>query len=429
VRGIVTCRTGVGANANERTEPSDAPRPPRRVIRTTPRPRPTITRRSDTPPATRTRPPPPAHDRSRDPLDRSNSNKCNGRDQPPMSFERAQQLAGDGGDHALSTAVYKTLIRGYAARGEWDALPAVFARAGAQAPPRGVEPRVTFAALADAAGEHGWPQCLQVKPIRRHVFRQSVPRLRVACPPRWCNTAPLSLSPWLSPCRWCVVAARARQLFERMVREGLAGTDEIEGFVGALSESRQYARALGAFERAQAATTAAAAAVAEPEGSATGVGGGHGSIGDGTSQTAIPIAATADTKLYTKLIAAAGRLGRWERALELLADMRARRVHVDVIAYTAAITACQRCGQWREALALFEQMKAHGQAPNKFTYASLIAALEKGGRWRKALATFEDMQVSVEDSIHERPKTSVSFLTGKTVTRSVIRTENCRGKE
>lgn len=322
-----------------------------------------------------------------------------------MSFERAQQLAGDGdAEQALATGVYKALIRGYAARGEWNALPAVFARAGAQARPRGVDPRVTFAALADAAGEHGWPQCLQVRHTERDIFRLC-PSLASAS--HFHPAARQFLFPSHRACL-CIAGVRPRQVFERMVREGLAGKDEIKGFVAALSDSRQYARALDAFERAQAAATAASAAAAAGagfEGSAMMTGGGEESIEVHTRGIAPAIDVTADTKLYTNLIAAAGRVGRWERSLELLADMRTRGLDADVVAYTAAITACQRSGQWREALALFEEMKADGQEPNKFTYASLIAALEKGGRWRKALATFEDMQVSVEYRI-----TSATYL-------------------
>jgi len=43
---------------------------------------------------------------------------------------------------------------------------------------------------------------------------------------------------------------------------------------------------------------------------------------------------------------------QWNRALELLDEMKGNRISPNTMTYNAAVRACSRCEQWEEALEL-----------------------------------------------------------------------------
>ena len=58
--------------------------------------------------------------------------------------------------------------------------------------------------------------------------------------------------------------------------------------------------------------------------------------------------------------------------------MRAAGLTPNAISYSAAISACEKGQQWQRALELLEEMKAAGVAPNVISYNAAISACEKG---------------------------------------------------
>ena len=54
----------------------------------------------------------------------------------------------------------------------------------------------------------------------------------------------------------------------------------------------------------------------------------------------------------------------WERALELLEEMRERGLKPNVISCNAAMSACAKVGKWERAVELLEKMKERGLKPD-----------------------------------------------------------------
>ena len=99
-----------------------------------------------------------------------------------------------------------------------------------------------------------------------------------------------------------------------------------------------------------------------------------------------------DVISYSAAISACEKGGQWERALELLEEMKSRGIEPNVISYNAAISACEKGGQWERALELLEEMKSRGIEPNVISYSAAISACEKGGQWERALELLEEMK-------------------------------------
>jgi len=95
-------------------------------------------------------------------------------------------------------------------------------------------------------------------------------------------------------------------------------------------------------------------------------------------------------------------------ALELLSQMREKKIKPNVFTYNAAIAALAKSSRrnmksksgedeeqlWCRALQLFEDMREAGLEPDAFTYTSVIDACGNGGRWQEALDLIEIMQQS-----------------------------------
>ncbi len=107
-----------------------------------------------------------------------------------------------------------------------------------------------------------------------------------------------------------------------------------------------------------------------------------------------------DVLTYSTAMAACGEAGKWEKVLELLAEMPSMGVSPNVVAYTAAVAACGRGGQPGRALGLLREMKSEGISPNVQCYNTLLWALAKGGDWQQCLALLEEMKEEGKTDAH-----------------------------
>lgn len=71
---------------------------------------------------------------------------------------------------------------------------------------------------------------------------------------------------------------------------------------------------------------------------------------------------------------------RWERALELLDEMKRSGLNPDVYSYSAAISACEKDKQWEKALEIFEKMQIQNVNPDVVAFNSAITACSQGSR-------------------------------------------------
>ena len=125
----------------------------------------------------------------------------------------------------------------------------------------------------------------------------------------------------------------------------------------------------------------------------------------------------------TTLLAALGRIGKWEyavallrqmerpnrfsynaavsacakgrqcdHALALLGEMHARGLKPDVISYSAVISACEKASMWQRALELLLEMETRGLEPDVISYSAAISACEKGAQWERALELLQAMR-------------------------------------
>lgn len=62
----------------------------------------------------------------------------------------------------------------------------------------------------------------------------------------------------------------------------------------------------------------------------------------------------------------------------------------------AVVDACRKGQQWEKALEMLEDMRRHGITPDDFTYTAAIAACRQGGQWDKVcIVCSYDMHVSI----------------------------------
>ena len=70
-----------------------------------------------------------------------------------------------------------------------------------------------------------------------------------------------------------------------------------------------------------------------------------------------------------------------------IAGMKRLGVQPNTVSYNSLISACERCGEWERACEVLKQMKLIAQRPganvrpNSITYNTVLSACGKAGRW------------------------------------------------
>jgi pentatricopeptide repeat protein len=96
---------------------------------------------------------------------------------------------------------------------------------------------------------------------------------------------------------------------------------------------------------------------------------------------------------YGSAINACARAGKWERASEILAEMRERGdISPNAHCYTAAIKACGEGGQWNLAIQILDQMILDNVRPSAITFATIIEAAGLCGRWNEGISMMKSMR-------------------------------------
>ncbi|KAK9811789.1 hypothetical protein WJX72_010082 [[Myrmecia] bisecta] len=152
--------------------------------------------------------------------------------------------------------------------------------------------------------------------------------------------------------------------------------------------------------------------------------------------------ALCDATAYTTMITLCGPWQQLRRALQLVADMRARSIECGLQAYTALLNAAIKCsdaelvvdvyrqtqaeelpldqglyhmmvdlfvkmGSWQDALAVLEDMRARGVEAEAQTYNLLIVTCTKMGQPRQAIAVYEGM---IGDGVQPNSKTFTALI-------------------
>lgn len=87
-------------------------------------------------------------------------------------------------------------------------------------------------------------------------------------------------------------------------------------------------------------------------------------------------------------------MGNWQSAISILGQIKqSELVQLNVFHYSTAITACSVAGQLQPALDLLKEMKGRKIAPNVYTFTSLITACAKTGNVEQALQLFAEMRL------------------------------------
>eukprot|EP00563_Minutocellus_polymorphus_P002694 CAMPEP_0181027756 /NCGR_PEP_ID=MMETSP1070-20121207/4324_1 /TAXON_ID=265543 /ORGANISM="Minutocellus polymorphus, Strain NH13" /LENGTH=1000 /DNA_ID=CAMNT_0023104999 /DNA_START=50 /DNA_END=3052 /DNA_ORIENTATION=- len=100
-----------------------------------------------------------------------------------------------------------------------------------------------------------------------------------------------------------------------------------------------------------------------------------------------------DTYSYSGAISACASAGRWEEALDLMAQMKkgGPKTRPNRITYTGAISACGRAGEWEHALRLFDEMRNDGLQADRISYNAVFSALRVGMQPERAYEIWGEM--------------------------------------
>eukprot|EP00434_Breviolum_minutum_P025667 symbB.v1.2.022682.t1/scaffold2025.1/size93651/5 len=102
---------------------------------------------------------------------------------------------------------------------------------------------------------------------------------------------------------------------------------------------------------------------------------------------------------FSAAISACEKAGEWRSALNILWEMKGRKLSADTIACSAAISACEKAAQWEVALQLLCNMQPAKLYASGITYSATISACEKAHQWQAAcdvLAAFLDSNLPLE---------------------------------
>ena len=98
----------------------------------------------------------------------------------------------------------------------------------------------------------------------------------------------------------------------------------------------------------------------------------------------------------TLILSALGRVGEWQQALRLLADLEKHEaddaLKPNAITYNAAVTACAKSQQWAHARRLLQLMRRRGMRPTELSLAIVIGASSASGAWRDGLRALAELR-------------------------------------
>ena len=95
---------------------------------------------------------------------------------------------------------------------------------------------------------------------------------------------------------------------------------------------------------------------------------------------------------YGLCISAFAKVGMWQKAQQLLGEMKGKGIEPNVVTYTAAISACRVGAKWERALELLCEMKASGLKPNLITYSVVMSVCKKSGQWKRSLELLDELK-------------------------------------
>ena len=112
-----------------------------------------------------------------------------------------------------------------------------------------------------------------------------------------------------------------------------------------------------------------------------------------------------NTVCFNAAIGACKQAGKWQEAVELLAQMHQPEspVRPNRISYNSAMAACTKAGEWQEAQRLLLELKQSGQLqPDVVSYNTVIGACARAPQpaWRKAV----ELLMELQDAFDEQQK-------------------------
>jgi pentatricopeptide repeat protein len=99
-------------------------------------------------------------------------------------------------------------------------------------------------------------------------------------------------------------------------------------------------------------------------------------------------------EMYTSLIVACEKLGRYDEAIGLFKEMKEARLEPSTTTFTVLISICSKREQNTHAAALFHEMKEAGLTPSLHTYNALMCANANALQVRDAMDAFRDIRSS-----------------------------------
>jgi len=107
----------------------------------------------------------------------------------------------------------------------------------------------------------------------------------------------------------------------------------------------------------------------------------------------LPPGSRLDVRAYTTVLHALSRAGRYERAVELFAELRRQGVAPTLVTYNVVLDVYGRMGRsWPRIVALLDEMRVAGVEPDDFTASTVIGACCRDGLVDEAVAFFEDLK-------------------------------------
>jgi pentatricopeptide repeat protein len=100
---------------------------------------------------------------------------------------------------------------------------------------------------------------------------------------------------------------------------------------------------------------------------------------------------------YNSVLSALGKAGMWQKALELMDEMRARGERSEsarpcVVTYNSLMSACARGGQPHLSLELFREMEEKGIRRDVYSYGAALHACLAASDWQKSLELVAEMR-------------------------------------